>query len=283
MVTVDSLSFGYGKTRLFDGLDLALEPGNIYGLLGMNGAGKTTLLRLLAGLLFPTGGSLSVLGNVPARRSPEFLADIYYVPEEFTLPAITLGRYEKLYAPFYPRFDHALFADCAREFDLDGKKPLNAFSYGQKKKFIVSFALASGARLVLLDEPTNGLDIPSKSLFRRIVARSLSSERIFVISTHQVRDMESLIDPIIILDSGLIAFNQPLMRVAERLSITEEAEDPGEGAIYAEKGVTGFTVVRENVDGSDSTINLEVLFNAVISNRERMGRMFEEGASREDQ
>ena len=189
-VQADQLAFSYGKEKLFSALDVGLDRGSMYGLLGKNGAGKTTLLRLIAGLLFPQSGSLEVFGEVPADRTPKMLSDIFFLSEEFSLPAMRISEYLKIYAPFYPNFDREVFDQRLKDFDILTDKKLNALSYGQKKKFLLSFGLASNASLCLLDEPTNGLDIPSKSQFRKVVASSLNDDRLFIISTHQVRDME---------------------------------------------------------------------------------------------
>lgn len=272
MIEIKDMSFGY-KKKLFSELNLSLQPGNIYGLLGKNGAGKTTLLKLICGLRFPQGGQCSVLGFQPAHRPVHLLEQICFIAEEIHVPAISPDLYEKLYAPFYPRFDHEMFVGHLREFELDTTKRLTEMSYGQKKKFMVSFGLASRCRLVLLDEPTNGMDIPSKSQFRRLLARSLGEDQIILISTHQVRDMENLIDPIIVLDGGRIVFQQDMETASRRLTVTMEREEPAD-ALWAEKTLGGWVAVRENTGSQESRIDLEVLFNTVINSTERVQALF---------
>lgn len=268
MVSLEKLVFRYGKRRFFDDLHLSLNEGNIYGLLGKNGAGKTTLLRILSGQLFPSGGTCRVMGKNPGERAPGFLSDVYFVPEEFSVPALTIESYLGLHAPFYPRFNLAEFKNNLEIFGLLGAENMGELSFGNKKKVVLSFGLATGARLVLMDEPTNGLDIPSKAQFRRAVASSLSGERTFLISTHQVRDLGNLIDPIIILDEGEILLNLGLEFLGRRLSIVKEADPPGEGeAVYCESGLGGYTVVRSRAEGEDSLVDLETLFNAAVSNK----------------
>ena len=209
MIKIENLSFNYGpKKPLFDQLNLTLPYGNIYGLLGKNGAGKSTLLKMMAGLLFPQKGKLDVVGFHPNERHPEFLQEVYFVSEEFELPSLSMEQFVRMYSPFYPRFNHLLFDEYLYEFKLPRQQKLPNMSYGQKKKFILAFGLATDCKLLILDEPTNGLDIPSKSQFRKIVASAIHEERSFIISTHQIRDMENLIDPIIILDEGKIVFFQ---------------------------------------------------------------------------
>jgi ABC-2 type transport system ATP-binding protein len=274
-IEIEDLCFGYTRERLFSGLDLSLSGGNIYGLLGKNGAGKTSLLKLICGLRFPDSGACRVLGLEPRARPAQLLEDIYFLPEEFYTPPISAELYRRIYAPFYPRFSGEAFRDYLEEFDLPTGKRLSELSYGQKKKFLLAFGLSTRCRLVLLDEPTNGLDIPSKSQFRRLMARAGEEDRIILISTHQVRDMENLIDPIIILDEGKIIFQQPMYEVTRRLQVEMQIEQPsGDGVLYSEKTLGGYVVVRENRSGEETQPDLETLFNTVIGNRERIGGLF---------
>jgi ABC-2 type transport system ATP-binding protein len=275
VIEITDMSFGYKRQKLFSDLALSLEPGNIYGLLGKNGAGKTTLLKLICGLRFPQGGTCRVLGFDPARRPAHLLEDVCFVSEELFVPPITPGLFETLSAPLYPRFDHQALREYLREFELDSSKKLSEMSYGQKKKFLVAFGLASRCRIVLLDEPTNGLDIPSKSQFRRLLARAAGEDQLILISTHQVRDMENLIDPIIILDEGKVIFKQPLQEASRRLSVKMERTEPSDsGVLYSEKTLGGYVVVRENTAGEEANMDLEVLFNAVVSSRDKMQALF---------
>ncbi len=275
MIEIKDLSFSYKREQLFTGMDLSLSPGNIYGLLGKNGAGKTTLLKLICGLRFPKGGECTVMGFTPADRPARLLEEICFISEEMYVPPIMPALFEKIYAPLYPRFNHGVFQEYVREFELDWGKKLTEQSAGQKKKFLLAFGLASSCRILLMDEPTNGLDIPSKTQFRRLLARSAAEDQIILISTHQVRDMENLIDPIIILDQGKIIFQEPLQEAARRLSVSLEREAPPEDSVvYAEKTLGGYVVVRENHGGEETNVDLETLFNAVIGNREKIVRLF---------
>lgn len=277
MVKIKNLSFGYGKEKLFIDLNVQLVPGNIYGLLGKNGAGKTTMLKLISGLRYPGDGECLVLDYIPQKRIPGMLEELYFIPEEFYVPPITMRTYEKIYAAFYPRFDRKALAEYIKEFDLNSKKKLTELSYGQKKKFLLSFGIATNCRLFLLDEPTNGLDIPSKSQFRKILASALTDDRIILISTHQVRDMENLIDPIIILEDGQIIFNRYIHDISKHLIIQTEHDLPAAGdALYSSKVLGGYAVVKKNRSGEESGMDLETLFNAVTANREKINELFSE-------
>lgn len=273
MLQVTNMTFGYKENRkLFNGLSLSLEKGNIYGLLGRNGAGKTTLLKLSCGLLFPHHGQITFNGIPVENRLPKTLSDIYIIPEEFTLPDLKVPQYIKLYSPFYPAFDTSKMMDLLRELEVDATESLNKMSFGQKKKFIIAFAIASNCELVVMDEPTNGLDIPSKSKFRRIIASSIDENRCFIISTHQVRDLESLIDPVVILEDGVIVLNESIGVLSDKLSFvnTAKGEHPGGQILYRESVFGGEYLLCENHTGMSSNVDFELLFNAIQANSKQI-------------
>jgi ABC-2 type transport system ATP-binding protein len=275
VIELKNMSFGYKRQRLFSGLNLSLQPGNIYGLLGKNGAGKTTLLKLICGLRFPQEGDCRVLGYDPSQRPAHLLEDICFLSEDLYVPPILPAFFETLYAPLYPRFSHEAFQEYLREFELDMSKRLSEMSYGQKKKFLIAFGLATRSRILLLDEPTNGLDIPSKSQFRKLLARAGAEDQVILISTHQVRDMENLIDPIIILDDGHVIFQQPLQEASRRLAVSVERAEPSDGgALYVEKTLGGYVVVRPSAGAEETNVDLEVLFNTVIASRDKVDALF---------
>ena len=277
MIEVAHLNFSYGREALFGDLDLTLTPGNIYGLLGANGAGKSTLLKLITGLLFPQSGTLDSLGYDPARRVPAFLAQIFVLPEELNLPSVTDSQYLATRAPFYPRFDHARFERYVTEFELPRGHRLTDLSYGQKKKFLLSFGLACESALLLMDEPTNGLDIPSKGQFRRLIAEALTDERLFVISTHQVRDVAALIDPIVILHQGRVLLSRTLGEISSHIRMQHAPTKPpadAEGLLHWEPGVGGFWTVWKEAAGDGGQIDLEVLFNTVVSQPDAFRELF---------
>ena len=268
MISIKDLSFGYDRDRLFHQMDLVLEPGNIYGLLGINGAGKSTLLKLMIGLLFPDSGEVESFGYEPGRRDPAFLEKVSFLSEEMNIENITDSRFEYFFIPFYPNFSYDRYERYLREFDIPRNRKLNKLSHGQKKKYLLSFALATGSELLVLDEPTNGLDIPSKGLFRRLVAESLDENQIFVISTHQVRDVESLIDRIVVLHQGKVLLNQSMEALSSQIRMTHTPTRPdpnSRGLLYSEAGVGGHWAVWWEEQGGDGHLDLEILFNTVIA------------------
>lgn len=283
MIYISNLDFAYKKTKLFTNLSLELKAGNIYGLLGKNGAGKTSLLKIISGLLFPDMGTVEVNSFIPQHRNPEFLQDIFFLPEEYYLPGLKAVEFKKTYAPFYPAFDESKFMELLNEFELPMDQKLNSFSYGQKKKFLISFGIACNSRIFLLDEPTNGLDIPSKTQFRRIIASVGTENRLIIISTHQVRDMENLIDPIIIIDEGRVIFNESIEGVTDKLTVKKLAGEPENGTfLYSEKEIDGYKVVMANTDQDQTEIELETLFNTVVTNPEGIKSVFNGGSNNEN-
>ena len=267
MINIQNLHFAYRKKPVFTGLSLQLQPGHIYGLLGKNGTGKSTLLRNIAGLLFPDNGKIEVLGFVPGKRQPAFLQEIFIVPEEFYLPDVPLQHLVSHHAPFYPKFNAAQFEKYIKEFEIPADNTLQNMSYGQKKKVLISFGLASNASMLLMDEPTNGLDIMSKSQFRKVMAGTLDDNKCIVISTHQVKDLENLIDRITIIDEGKILFDQTVDAISRKLSfrISFDSEEVKQ-SLYSESSLRGSAIIAANTEGEDSKLDLELLYKAIILN-----------------
>jgi ABC-2 type transport system ATP-binding protein len=266
MIRIHNLSFGYSKRApLFENLQLSLSRGHIYGLLGKNGAGKSTLLKNMVGLVFPRAGACLIDGQPAARRLPSVLEDLYFLPEELYVPALTAAQYVASTAGFYPRFDHGQLTAYLQEFEVPAHAVLDKMSFGQQKKFMIAFGLATNTSLVVMDEPTNGLDIPSKVQFRKIMASALTEERCLIISTHQVRDLDSLIDTVVVLHNREIVLNQSLEQLAERLTFATLGPDQGEDVLYAEESVRGRQAILPNTDGRYSRVDMELLFNALIS------------------
>ena len=167
MVSISNIEFSYGKYRVFDNVSLNLKDGKIYGLLGENGVGKTTLLKILNGLIKVDKGVCLVDSRVPFKREPDFLKNVFFLPEDFAGPSMPVEVYAKNLGQFYPNFSIDKFYSIIAKFEVDPKLKFNKLSTGQRKKAIISVALSLQTKLLLLDEPSNGLDIPSKSQFRK--------------------------------------------------------------------------------------------------------------------
>jgi ABC-2 type transport system ATP-binding protein len=264
-LSIQGLEYAYrGQSSLFNGLSLQLQPGGITGVLGRNGAGKTTLLKLTAGLLYPNHGSVTVGTHSPSLRQPAFLQDIYFVPEEFYLPSVSMAEFVRLNAIFYPRFDTAVMDHLTETFELSTSERTDRLSFGQKKKFLISFALATRCRLLILDEPTNGLDIPSKAIFRQVMAGTLDDDQLVLISTHQVKDVDNLIDRVVILSNGQVIFNKELHDISATLQFVHSSVADGDDVLYSEANAGGYNTIRRTGNGQ-SAVDIELLFNAITS------------------
>ena len=277
MMNVNQVSFSYGrkKAKVLDGFSMNLEKGSVYGLLGKNGTGKSTLLYLMAGLLRPQSGHILYKGVEVTKRYPSILQDMFLVPEEFALPNVSLKQYVKLNAPFYPHFSDELLKACLRDFDMNEDIHLGELSMGQKKKAFMCFALATNTSLLLMDEPSNGLDIPSKSQFRKVIASGMTDDKAVVISTHQVRDIDSLLDHVLIMDGSRLLLNESVASICDRLYFAEQGmNEPTDDALYVQPSVQGNSVILPNTYHEDSKLNLEVLFNATLAEREKIQQIF---------
>lgn len=271
MIEVNNISFRYPGTKhnVFSNFSMSLEANNIYGLLGKNGTGKSTLLYLISGLLRPANGEVKVDGRLVTERQPEMLKEMFIVPEEFNLPSVTLDTYVKINKPFYPNFSQEVLESCLKDFELPQTLKLNELSMGQKKKVYMSFALAAGTKYLFMDEPTNGLDIPSKTQFRRVIANNMSDERTLIISTHQVHDVETLLDHILILSESEMLLNSSVSNICEHFSFEyRQPQEMDDTVIYAEPTLQGNAVIAKRGENDDETqMNLELLFNAVATGK----------------
>ena len=273
MIQIDKLAFSYGTKEVLRNISMDLEPGRIYGLLGENGVGKTTLLTLLCGLKKTQSGTISADGHDPYKREPVLLQDQYYLPDEVAPindKALAWGRAT---GKFWPRFSAANFETILNEFEVDPTQKMNTMSAGQLKKTYIAFALASGVRYLYLDEPTNGLDIPSKAQFRSALMKYTAEDSTIVISTHQVRDLENIIDPIIILDRQDVLLNATLEQIADKLYFDYGTTLHPE-SLYSEQLPGGFIQVYPNTAKADSKVNIEALFNTVHKHKELVKNLF---------
>lgn len=273
MINIDNLRFYYRKSKpIFDHVSFNMK-GGIYGLLGENGVGKTTLLHIISGLCFAKEGRSEVLGYDSSSRNPHMLKQLYYLPEEFQLPALTIRDFVKVNSAFYPTFSYEQFKSYLSDFHLEDDLKLTELSFGQRKKAVIAYAIALNTPITLLDEPTNGLDIPSKSQFRKVIASAFDENKCIVISTHQVRDLESMIDPIIILDRNQVLLNNTVEEITQKLLFSYTTQKPEE-SLFCEQTILGYTSVLENKYGEESTLNIEALFNAVVMNKGKIKELF---------
>ncbi|MCQ2375527.1 MAG: ATP-binding cassette domain-containing protein [Salinivirgaceae bacterium] len=253
---LQNLQFGYRKHEVFSNLTINFEAGKIYGLLGKNGEGKSTMLYLMTGLLRAKSGSVTFKGKDMSQRLPSALEDMFLVPEEFELPQCSLKEFVKSNAGYYPNFSQEIFEKCLQGFELDINLNLKKLSMGTKKKVYVCFALATNTSLLLMDEPTNGLDIPSKSQFRQVIASCMTDDKTIIISTHQVRDVENLIDQIMVLNKKEIVFNHSTAEINQKLAFKNGQ------------------ISKVAAESDETTIDIEALFTAIVNGDELVKTAF---------
>ena len=276
MFTISNLTFSYNKRYgdLFHDFSLELNAGNVYGLLGKNGAGKSTLIYLMTGLLTPASGEVLMDGENVRKRLPKTMSDLFLVPEEFDLPRLSIKKYVSINAPFYPRFS---MEDMQRYLDIfemggDLDVKLHALSMGQRKKVFMAFAFATNTRVLIMDEPTNGLDIPSKSQFRKLVTTCMSDDKMMLISTHQVRDISDILDHVTIIDQSRVLLNTGMADVTSRLAFRPLRE--GDQPIFVLQSPYGPLGAVPAHDGEETKVDLEMLFNATLQNPEAINQLF---------
>ena len=277
MIKVENLSFTYPKSKhmVLHDFSFSLEAGRVYGLLGRNGAGKSTLLYLMTGLLTPKKGKIMYHDINVRSRLPMTLEDMFLVPEEFELPSISLKKYIDLNAPFYPNFSKEDMYKYLHCFEMDMDVNLGALSMGQKKKVFMSFALATNTSLLLMDEPTNGLDIPGKSQFRKFMASGMTDNKTIVISTHQIRDIDKMLDSVMIMDESRVLLNESTVHICEKLCF-KESDDRSliDKALFAVPSLHGNSLLLLNEHNEDSDINIELLFNAILAQPQKIANLF---------
>ena len=276
MLQINQISFGYNKKfgDLFTDFSLNLEAGNVYGLLGKNGAGKSTLIYLMTGLLTPREGEALMDGENVRKRLPKTMSDLFLIPEEFELPRLTLKEFVSINSPLYPRFS---MEDMQRYLDIfemggDMNVKLQALSMGQKKKVFMAFAFATNTRALIMDEPTNGLDILSKSQFRKLISAGMSDEKMMLISTHQVRDISSILDHVTIIDTSRVLLNASIAEVQSRIAFRKMRE--GDQPIFMMQSALGDIVAVPAQPGEETAVDLEMLFNATLMNPQAINQLF---------
>lgn len=273
MIHIENLGFSYGDKVVLNNISMSLEKGRIYGLLGENGVGKTTLLTLLCGLKNVKKGNIDIDGHNPYKREPSFLSSQYFLSDEVAPVNMTASDYAKNYGKFWENFDFTKFNELMTIFETDSNQKMNTMSFGQLKKTYIAFALACNTRYLFMDEPTNGLDIPSKAQFRKAVTKYTSEDSTILISTHQVRDLENIIDPIIILDRLDVLLNATLEEISDKLYF-DYGSQKNPDALYSEMTPGGCIQVYLNSTSEESKVNIEALFNTVHLHKDLIKGIF---------
>jgi ABC-2 type transport system ATP-binding protein len=269
MINIQNLHFGYGRRPVYEGLSASFTGGYVYGLFGRNGSGKSTLFRLIYGMLFPQSGTVKVNTYESMYRQPGLLQQIFMVPEELYMPPVSLNQHLKSFAGFYPNFDRKQLDRFVEEFEIPQVNRIDLLSYGQKKKLIISIGLAANTPVLLMDEPTNGLDILSKSQFRKVIGSVVNEGRCIIISTHQARDLENLIDRFSLIDDGRMIYDKPVSAIARELKFVRlQPDQKPKDVLYSESSLDGDLAVLPNYEEEDTKVDLELLYKALLTNKE---------------
>ncbi|NEU30762.1 ABC transporter ATP-binding protein [bacterium LRH843] len=202
---IERVSKTIHRKQVLEQIDFSIEPGKVTGIIGRNGAGKTTLLRMLVGIIQPTTGDVK-LDEKSIFTNPELKQDIVFVPDSpEALKGYNISEIERLYHDIYPRFDRELFYQLLDRFSLPQNARIGSFSKGMKALFALILAFSTKAKYILLDEPTDGLDvIVKKRILQFIVEAVADYEVAVVISSHRLDELEFLADSIIMLKQGKI-------------------------------------------------------------------------------
>lgn len=273
MITIEDLSFYYkkGKPVLED---ISMKIGNgIYGLLGENGVGKSSLLHLICGLQFPKNGICQVNGYKSSMRHPDMLGQLFFLPDDFRMPTASILDFAKRHSVFYPDFNWEVFEENLSDFKIVGYEKLVELSLGQKKKALISYILALNTPVILMDEPTNGLDITSRDILKKMIARTISDDQCLIISTHQAHDFENLLDAVIILGQHKLLLNNTMEEIATKLVFAQTETEPL-NALYSKQTIQGYSSILVNDYGKESTVNIDSLYNAVLGNNEIIRNLF---------
>jgi len=273
MVTLTNLTFSYKKnSNILEKITANLKPGHVYGLLGLNGTGKTTFLKLIAGLQFPTQGTVLVNEEIPKERKVSLLSNLYFITDEVELPKWKIDTFVSIYGSLYPKFDNKKFYELLQEMHVDKTANLGNLSYGQQKKVNIAFGLATDVSLILMDEPTNGLDIPSKSQFRKLLSKYTTDDKIIIISTHQTRDLDQLIDHLLVIHDRNLIVNESIFDLMKKISFESNTEHIDK-ALYSERTLNGTQSIHPNTFQIDDHFDIELFFNALTQDETFLSKL----------
>ena len=262
MISITSLNYAYSKKKkILTDISCTLRPGHIYGLLGLNGEGKTTLIKLMAAMLLPNSGQICFGTLQSNKRSAEYFNEVFFLPDSSKLPDLPIEKFGSLYGLFYSRYNHEEYIDYLKAFNIPIENGLSALSLGQQRKVHIAFALACNCSVLLMDEPTNGLDIPSKTIFRKLISKSMNEQKLYVISSHQIRDIDQLLDALLILHQRKLIVNSSLQQLAQSYKISTELQ-PQEEVIYTEHVFEGHKHLVKSTSNEENPVDIEFLFNA---------------------
>jgi len=215
LLRIERLSKSFGRHRVLRDFDLGIESGRVYGLLGRNGEGKTTLARILMGVIPADAGGIYYRGRKIAFRDSAYKREFGYIPEDpFFYEEMTVQGSMDFNARFYPRWDRKRAAADLERFALDSKARIRTFSRGMKLKLELAMALAASPEFLILDDPTSGLDVPTRRDFLRDIIRELAASGTTILfATHLVHELERIVERLLILHGGRLVLDEDFDKV----------------------------------------------------------------------
>ena len=216
-----ALTKNYGHVAALDGVDFAVEPGRIVGLLGPNGSGKTTLIKLANGLLTPTGGEILVCGMAPGKETHALVS---YLPERTSIPLwMTAGQLLDFYQDFYKDFRRDAAEEMLAHLNIPVKQRIKQMSKGTREKVQLIVTMSRAAKLYLLDEPIGGVDPATRDYILSTIISNYNPEAAVVISTHLISDVEKVLDDVIFINQGRVVLQSSVDEIREEKGMSVDA------------------------------------------------------------
>lgn len=265
MITLRDASYSYPKKAdALTGITCEVHPG-IHLLMGANGTGKTTLLHLMAALRYPTSGVCLLDGEELRLRRPSQLCRVQYFSPDMDFPESSVEKMVSRHAPFFPRFDAAMLSRNLAAFGIDSRRKFTSLSYGNAIKARLAYMLALRCEVLLLDEPTVGLDFEGRGQFGRLLMECIDEDQTVVVSTHSLSEFEPLYDSVMFLRDGCLLLQASFGKISRRVMSVVTATPPAD-AIYSEMRMGRcHSIVPAGEDDMDSAPDCTLLYNALSS------------------
>ncbi|MCM1449636.1 MAG: ABC transporter ATP-binding protein [Clostridiales bacterium] len=266
MIELKDIKFSYNKGKSLALSDVSGTIGEgLYLLAGENGAGKTTLLHIIAGLAIPGEGKCTIDGVESGKNRAEYNGKVFLLEENMFFPGKTINEFARIHSIFYPTFSPERFRANLGEFGLTGDEKLRSLSLGNRKKAQLAYVLALGIEVVLLDEPTNALDIEGRNSLRKLLVRSVHEGQTVIVSTHTIGDLERLFEGAVIMQSSRILFAGTEDDVTAKLSFNSDRSYRPE-ALYSENNAGRYmsiSRIEENDNDGSTRVDWRMLYMAL--------------------
>lgn len=264
MIQLNDLSFGYRRNSLaLRDITTEIGPG-MHLLLGANGSGKTTLLKIIAGMRLAAPSMCLIDGISAASRNPDILNRTFLLTDSMTFPYRTINEMVHYHAPFFPDFDREMLHENLDTFRMTGDEPMTRFSLGNRKKAQLAYVLALRPKVLMFDEPANGLDISSRDEFISMLARSTRQDQTVIVSSHTVFDFQNIVDSVMVLSDGHLILSMPIWQITRRLAFVSDSM-PIEGALFMKQALGRFNAIVANDADLETDIDFTLFYSSLQS------------------